>query len=226
MTSAAKIVPLKGVRGMIADAMVKSLTTGAQLTHHGNADATALMAEKARLSEAGTKVSVEDLLMLAVVRALEKNPEANGRVEGREVHLSDAVDLSVAIALPGNLLVAPAIFGANAMDVSALRAARQDLAARARTNKLSVTEMTGGTFTVSNLGLTRVEHFTPIINAPQICILGIGRMTDRAVRAPDGGIELRPYVGLSLTFDHRALDGAPAGDLLTSICDEIEGMQA
>ena len=220
MTSAAKIVPLKGVRGMIADAMVKSLATGAQLTHHGSADATALMAEKARLSEAGTKVSVEDLLMLAVVRALQKNPEANGRVEGREVHLSDAVDLSVAIALPGNLLVAPA------MDVSALRAARQDLAARARTNKLSVTEMTGGTFTVSNLGLTRVEYFTPIINAPQICILAIGRMTDRAVRAPDGGIELRPYVGLSLTFDHRALDGAPAGDLLTSICDEIEGMQA
>lgn len=225
MSSAAKVVPLKGVRGMIADAMIKSLATGAQLTHHGNADATALMAEKARLSEAGTKVSVEDLLMLAVVRALQKNPEANGRVEGREVHLSDAVDLSVAIALPGSLLVAPAIFGTDTMDVSALRAARQDLAARAKTNKLSVTEMTGGTFTVSNLGLTRVEHFTPIINAPQICILGIGRMTDRAVRAPDGGIELRPYVGLSLTFDHRALDGAPAGDLLTSICDEIEGMQ-
>ena len=76
----------------------------------------------------------------------------------------------------------------------------------------------------SNLGLTRVEHFTPIINAGQICILGIGRMTDRAVRGADGGIELRPHVGLSLTFDHRALDGAPAGDLLTSICEEIERM--
>jgi pyruvate dehydrogenase E2 component (dihydrolipoamide acetyltransferase) len=112
------------------------------------------------------------------------------------------------------------------MDASGLRAARQDLAVRARANKLSVTEMTGGTFTISNLGLTRVEHFTPIINAPQICILGIGRMTDRAVRGPDGGIELRPHVGLSLTFDHRALDGAPAGDLLTAICAEIEEMQA
>lgn len=219
-----KIVPLKGVRGMIADAMVKSLATAAQLTHHGSADATALMAEKARLAEAGTKASVEDLLMLAVIRALKKNPEANGRVEGKEVHLHSEIDLGVAIALPGNLLVAPAIFGAGDMVVSALRTARQDLAARARANKLSVTEMTGGTFTVSNLGLTRVEHFTPIINAPQICILGIGRMTDRAVRGADGGIELRPHVGLSLTFDHRALDGAPAGDLLTAICEEIEGM--
>lgn len=224
MSGDVRTVPLKGVRGMIADAMVKSLHTAAQLTHHGSADATGLMAEKAQMADAGTKVSVEDLLMSAVVRALKKNPDANGRVEGKDVKLSSAIDLSVAIALPGNLLVAPAIFGAGEMDVTELRAAKQDLAARAKTNKLSVTEMTGGTFTVSNLGLTRVEHFTPIINAPQICILGIGRLTDRAVRSVDGGIELRPHVGLSLTFDHRALDGAPAGDLLTSICTEIEGM--
>lgn len=224
MSESVRTIPLKGVRGMIADAMVKSLATAAQLTHHGSADATALMAEKARLAENETKASVEDLLMLAVVRALKKHPDANGRVEGKEVKLHDAIDLSVAIALPGNLLVAPALFGAGEMDVSALRTARQDLAARAKANKLTVTEMTGGTFTISNLGLTRVEHFTPILNAGQICILGVGRMTDRAVRAADGGIELRPFVGLSLTFDHRAFDGAPAGDLLTTICDEIEGM--
>ena len=223
MTAQVRIVPLKGVRGMIADRMVESLQTGAQLTHQGSADASGLIAEKARLAEADTKVSVEDLLMLAVIRALKKNPDANGRVEGREVRLPVAIDLSVAIALPGNLLVAPAIFGAGEMSVTELRAARQDLAGRAKVNKLSVTEMTGGTFTVSNLGLTRVEHFTPIINAPQICILGIGRLVDRAVRGDDGGIELRPHVGLSLTFDHRALDGAPAGDLLTAICEEIEG---
>ena len=225
MTTAAKIVPLKGVRGMIADKMVESLQSAAQLTHHGSADATGLLAEKARLAEAGTKASVEDLLMLAVIGALKKHPDANGRVEGREVHLSEAIDLSVAIALPGNLLVAPAIFGADRMDVAELRAARQDLAARAKTNKLSVTEMTGGTFTVSNLGLTRVEHFTPIINTPQICILGIGRLTERAVRSEDGGIELHPHVGLSLTFDHRAIDGGPAGDVLTTICEEIEAFK-
>ena len=226
MTAETRTVPLKGMRGMIADKMVESLQTAAQLTHHGNADATALLAEKARLVEAGAKASVEDLLMLAVIRALKKHPDINGRVEGREVHLSSEIDLSVAIALPGNLLVAPAIFGAGNMDVAALRAARQDLAARAKINKLSVTEMTGGTFTISNLGLTRVEHFTPIINTPQIAILGIGRLTDRPVRVGDGGVELRPHVGLSLTFDHRAIDGGPAGDVLTSICEEIEGLGA
>ena len=221
---ATKIVALKGVRGMIADKMVESLQTAAQLTHHGSADASALMAEKARLADGGTRVSVEDLLMLAVIRALKKNPDINGRMEGRELHLHEAIDLSVAIALPGNLLVAPAIANAGEMDVMALRAARQDLASRARANKLSVSEMTGGTFCISNLGLTRVEHFTPILNSPQIGILGIGRMTDRAVRGADGAIELRPHVGLSLTFDHRAIDGAPAADVLTAICEEIEGI--
>lgn len=222
MSEDIRTVPLKGIRGMIADAMVKSLATAAQLTHHASADASALLTEKARLANAGTKASVEDLLMLAVVRALKAHPDANGKVEGRDICLQKSVDLSIAIALPGNLLVAPAIFGASDMDVSALRKARQDLAARAKANKLTVTEMTGGTFTMSNLGLTRVEHFTPILNTGQICILGVGRMTDHAVRGADGGIELRPHVGLSLTFDHRALDGAPAGDLLTTICEEIE----
>jgi len=225
MNAGTKVVPLRGMRGMIADRMVESLRTAAQLTHHGNADATALMAEKARLAEAGTWVSVEDLLMLAVIRALKGHPHANGRIEGREVQLHDAIDLCIAIALPGNLLVAPAIADAGGMNVTELRTARRDLIARARAGKLSVPEMTGGTFTLSNLGLTRVEHFTPIINAPQICILGIGRMTDRAVRCADGAIGLRPHVGLSLTFDHRALDGAPAGELLTAICAEIEGLE-
>lgn len=224
MSEDRRVVPLKGVRGMIADAMVNSLATAAQLTHHASADASSLMGEKARLVQAGKKVSVEDLLMLCVLRALKSHPDANSKVVEREVHLHQGIDLSVAIALPGNLLVAPAIFGAGEMDVSELRAARQDLAARAKINKLSVTEMTAGTFTISNLGLTRVEHFTPILNAGQICILGIGRITDRAVRGEDGGIELRPHVGLSLTFDLRALDGGPAGDLLTVVCEEIEGL--
>lgn len=103
-----RVVPLKGMRGMIADAMVKSLATAAQLTHHASADASALLAHKARLADDGVKVSVEDLLMLAVVRALKKHPDANGRVEGRDITLADQIDLSVAIALPGNLLVAPA----------------------------------------------------------------------------------------------------------------------
>lgn len=219
------VISLRGVRGMIADKMVESLQSAAQLTHHASADATNLLAEKSRLASLGIKVSVEDLLMLTTIQALKLHPNANGRLQDREIHLSAAIDLSVAMALPGDLLVAPAIFSADELDVSELRLARQDLAARAKVNKLTVSEMTSGTFTVSNLGLTRVEHFTPIINSPQIAILGIGRITNKPVYASDNRVELRPHVGLSLTFDHRAIDGAPAGNLLTSICDEIEALK-
>mgnify|MGYP005870042571 CR=1 FL=1 len=152
-----RTVPLRGMRGMIADKMVASLHEAAQLTHHARAEVSALLHAKATLAEAGVKVSVEDLLMAVLVRVLRQHPELNGVVRGRDIVLSDVVDLCVAIALPGNLLAAPAIFGASQMTLPELRAARQDLAARARANKLTVPEMTGGTFTLSNLGLSRVE---------------------------------------------------------------------
>lgn len=216
-----KVVELRGARAMIADKMVASLQTAAQLTHHARADMTALMAAKARYNSDGIALSVEDLLMRAVVQTLKSHPHINGTVQGREVHLSSAIDLGVAIALPGNLLAAPAIFGACDMDLQELRAARRDLTERARTNKLTVPEMTRGTFTISNLGLSRVEQFTPIINTPQIAILGIGRTVETAVRDGDG-IAWKSFAGLSLTFDHRAIDGAPAADFLTDLCDSIE----
>jgi pyruvate/2-oxoglutarate dehydrogenase complex dihydrolipoamide acyltransferase (E2) component len=211
---------------MIADKMVKSLQEAAQLTHHAHCRANALLAERTVWADRGDKVSVEDLLIHRVVRTLARHPGINGRVEGREVHLHRAINVSVAIALPGNLLVAPALFDAEGKSVPELRAARQDLVGRAKANKLSVTEMTGGTFTVSNLGLTRVETFTPILNAPQIGILGVGCMVDRPLRRADGSIDLEPYIGLSLTFDHRAVDGAPAANFLGDLCRAIEQPEA
>ncbi|OED50677.1 acetoin dehydrogenase [Rhodobacteraceae bacterium (ex Bugula neritina AB1)] len=219
---AAQAVPLRGARGMIAAKMSRSLHEAAQLTHHGRADVSALLAVKDTLAAEGVKVSMEDLLMAALVRSLKRNRDINGVLKDDTVHLYDQIDLCVAIALPGNLLAAPAIFDAGDMDVPRLRAARQDLATRARTNKLTVGEMTGGTFTISNLGLSRVEQFTPILNTPQIGILGVGRVIDVAIRSEDR-IEFRPFTGLSLTFDHRAIDGAPAAAFLTDLCAEVEG---
>ncbi|RNF32866.1 2-oxo acid dehydrogenase subunit E2 [Paracoccus methylarcula] len=219
--TAARVVHLRGARGMIADKMVASLSVAAQLTHHARADMSAVMRAKGTLAEEGIRASVEDLLMAALIRVLKRHPDLNGIVREREVHLSPQVDLCVAIALPGNLLAAPAIFGAGDKSIAELRAARQDLATRAKSNKLSVAEMTGGTFTVSNLGTSRVEQFTPILNAPQIAILGIGRIVETAVRDGDD-LVWRPFAGLSLTFDHRAVDGAPAAEFLGDLCTEIE----
>lgn len=219
-----RTIPLRGMRGMIADKLVESLATAAQLTHHATADATSLLRRKLEMEREGTKVSIEDLLLHCVVRVIARHPEINGRVEGREIRLSRSIDLGVAIALPGNLLVAPAIFDCAGRSAGDLRTARRDLAERARTNKLSVTETTAGTFTVSNLGLTRVEQFTPILNAPQIAILGVGRIAPRAAAGEDGTVVLRPHVGLSLTFDHRAIDGLPAAEALSDLCEIVEAL--
>jgi pyruvate dehydrogenase E2 component (dihydrolipoamide acetyltransferase) len=217
-----RVVPLRGVGGMIADKMLRSLSEAAQLTHHADCRADALLGRKAALAEAGIKISVEDLILDRVVATLLRHPDLNGIVKGKEVHLSSAVHLSVAMALPGNLLVAPAIFNSDTMTIEQRSAARKDLADRARKNKLTVSEMTGGTFTVSNLGLSRVKYFTPILNTPQIGILGIGRITE--VAFPDGkdGVEFHPVMGLSLTFDHQAVDGAPAAAFLSDLCAAIE----
>lgn len=222
MTTGDRIIPLRGMQGMVADRMVKSLREAAQLTHHTTADASCLVNAKAAADAAGTRLSIEDLLMARTVRTLLAHPDINGKVEDREVRLSGAINLGVAITLPGNLLVAPAIFDAQDKSVAELRSARRALAQRARANKLSVAEMTGGTFTVSNLGLIRVEHFTPIIASPQIAILGIGRMTEQPVRSKTGDFEWHPMVGLSLTFDHRAINGVPAAAFLTALCESIE----
>ena len=229
MTDAAtgedRVIPLRGARAMIADKMMSSLQGTAQLTHHARADMSALLAAKARFKAEGITLSVEDLLMGVVVQTLGRHPDINGTLKDRSITLSKSVDLGVAIALPGNLLAAPAIFGADKMTLTELRAARRDLAERAKTNKLTVAEMTGGTFTVSNLGLTRVDQFTPILNTPQIGILGIGRVVETAARDGDG-VVWRPFAGLSLTFDHRAIDGAPAAEFLTDLCQRVEGFSA
>lgn len=217
-----RVIPLRGMRGMIADNMRRSLDQAAQLTHHAECDASALFATKKRLAEQGIKVSVEDLVAQAVVTTLANHPDLNGRVEDKEIRLYDQVHLSFAMALPGNLLAAPTLFNAQEMSLPARSDARRALATRAKAGQLSVPEMTGGTFTLSNLGLSRVQFFTPIINLPQIAILGIGETRKRPWVQPDGSLAICPVMGLSLSFDHRAVDGAPAAAFLTDLCNLIE----
>lgn len=216
-----KVVRLSGMRGMIAGKMLESLTTTAQLTHLAECDATGLFATKKRLQEEGLKASVEDVLIDVIIETLRQHPGMNGTLVDKEIKLSSRINLAVAVALPGDLLVAPTIIDAGNMTLAERIAARRDVVDRAKINKLSVTEMTAGTFTISNIGLTRVKFFTPILNAPQIAILGIGQTASRPW-VVDGEIAIRSIMGLSLTFDHRAVNGAPAGDFLTDLCGAIE----
>ncbi|MCG2580750.1 MAG: 2-oxo acid dehydrogenase subunit E2 [Marinobacter sp.] len=216
------VIPLKGLRGMIASNMRRSLDEAAQLTHHAECELEALLTYKQRLQEEGTKVSVEDLLADCVVKALVNHPGLNGRIEGNEIRHYRDVHLCFAIALPGNKLVAPAVFNANELTLIERAGARKSVLERAKEDGLLVSEMTGGTFTLSNLGRSRVRFFTPIINLPQLAILGIGETYSRPVENSAGQWEARRFMGLSLTFDHRAVDGGPAAEFLSELCEVIE----
>ncbi len=216
-----KVIPLAGMKAMIAGKMVESLQTAAQLTHTAEADVTSLLATKNILAGQGTKASFEDLLIDAIIKSLRKFPGLNGTLEDKKITLKSNINMAVAVGLPGDLLVAPTIIDAGNMSLTERVAARRDVVDRALAGKLNVKEMTTGTFTISNIGRSRVRFFTPIINAPQLAILGIGEANPRPWNV-DGQIKLRPVMGLSLTFDHRAVNGAPAADFLTDLCQNIE----
>ncbi|WP_417318805.1 2-oxo acid dehydrogenase subunit E2 [Emcibacter sp.] len=216
-----KIVRLAGMRGMIADKMQESLQSSAQLSYHCDCDASSLVAARAKLKQAGSPVSIEDLLIKAVSDTLAVMPEFNARIDGRELTMIGGHHISVAISLP-NGLMAPTIFDVQDKSLEDICAARKDLIERARAGKLTVPEMTGGSFTVSNLGLRRIHYFTPILNRPQVAILGIGQVQRKPVVLENDELAIRPMMGLSLTTDHRGIDGDPSGAFLTNLAGIIE----
>ncbi len=207
---------------MIAAKMLESLQTTAQLTHHAECRLDALKARRAELKAAGSAVSVQDLVLLKVIETLKAHPGLNATLADEVIHHHAAVHLGLAIPLPGDLLVAPALFNAEQLDGEELCQARKALVEKALASKLSVKELTGATFTVSNLGLSRVHHFTPVLNPPQVAILGVGGIQRRLELGPSGELVEVEWMGLSLTFDHRAVNGSPAAEFLDDLCRRIE----
>lgn len=216
-------VRMGGVRRFIADRMLESLADAAQLSFHAEANATGLLRQRAVWKAAGSPIGVEDCLIAAFVKALRAQPDINGTVTGDEIILSDAIHVAIAIAAPDGLKT-PVLRDAGAKTVEQIAVERRDLVSRALAKKLQVSEMKGGTATISNLGMTRIQHFTPILNGGQMALLGIGCVTPRLALDDDGSVVERQMLGLSLTVDHRVVDGEPAGRLLTRICEEIEAI--
>lgn len=216
------ILPLTGIRGIIAQKMSESLQKTAQLSFFCDIDASALVEARNRWKASGLKLGYEDLIIAALTSALHDFPLFNAVETERGAEPQEQFHVGCAIALPG-ALVAPAIFDVGSLSLADIAERRADLVARAKVNKLTIAELTGATVTVTNLGLTRVEHFTPILSYPQQAIIGLGRMTARPWVAEDGEtLVIRPVMGLSLTVDHRIIDGAPAGDFLTRLAQELE----
>jgi pyruvate dehydrogenase E2 component (dihydrolipoamide acetyltransferase) len=182
-------------------------------------DVEALVARRKALVDGGLQVSVNDLLLVAVARALAEHPRLNAQFDGEELRQFAQVDLAVAVATPGGL-VTPIVRNAGMLPVERLAAAVRDLAGRARAGKLTRDEITGGTFTVSNLGMHGVRQFDAIINPPQVAILAVGVVEARAV-VRDGSLAVGQRCTVTLSCDHRVVDGALAGQFLAALAQEV-----
>ncbi len=219
---------LSNVRKIIARTMHESLSTSAQLTHHLSADVRKLLAYRKTIKEELSKgspsdITLNDMVCYAVIRALEKFPEINSHFLGEHIRTFNKVHLGLAVDTPRGLMV-PAVINASDYSLKALSERLREVAGLCRSGKVDPDLLQSNTasFTVSNLGNYGVEMFTPIINLPQVAILGINTITYRPADLGDGTIGFVPMMGLSLTYDHRAVDGGPATLFLREIKRQIE----
>ncbi len=214
--------PMSNVRKVIAKSMHASLSEMAQLTLNSSFDATNLLAYRSKLKAGGealglSKITINDMVLYAVSRVLPNYPEINANLVDNKFRKFKHANIGMAVDTDRGLLV-PVIFGSEKITLAELSAKSKELAGKAREGKLTPDEMSGGSFTVSNLGSMGIESFTPVVNPPQTAILGVCCTTNKL--KADG--KVYPAMGLSLTFDHRAVDGAPAAKFLKELCTALE----
>ena len=225
-----EVKKLSNMRKIIGQKMLESMQTTAQLTHHLCADARKMQALRAKVKTAVDKggsdnITLNDMVCYAVVRALKKHPNANGHFLGDSIRTFKKVHLGIAVDTERGLMV-PVIRNADDLSIQGLSSQLKALAGACRKGNVDpeLLASEAGTFTVSNLGAYGIEMFTPVLNIPQMGILGVNTITYRPGDIGGGMIGFIPVIGLSLTYDHRALDGAPASALLKEIKDEIENL--
>jgi len=224
--AAAERVPFDGIRRAIAARLTESATTVPTFTATASADVGALLALRAELNAAvgdDARISVNDLLVRAVALALREHPGVNASYsaeDGGATLLHRRVNVGIAVASPAGLVV-PVVPDADRASVSAISGIARALVAKAADRTLSAAEMADGTFTVSNLGMYGVEHFTAIINPPQGAILAVGSGRDELALV-DGEIVSRTRMRLTITADHRIIDGALAARFLATLVSLLE----
>lgn len=227
-----EVKPLSNMRKLIAKSMHQSLQNSAQLTHHLSADARNLQKARKKFKkqfesgEIQENVTLNDLVCFAVINALKKFRQANAHFLGDSIKYFKKVNLGLAVDTDRGLMV-PALLNADDYSITGLSSRLRQLAADARKGSVSPDLLSpeAATFTVSNLGNYGVEMFTPVINLPQVAILGVCTIVLRPKDIGDGVIAFVPMIGLSLTYDHRALDGGEATLFLAEIKKEIETLE-
>ena len=214
--AAAADIPLRGMRKVIAERMHQSLQGSAQLTISTEVDVTQLIDRRQEVRQE-FNVTYTDFIVQACAHALKQHPRMNAALEGDIIRANTDIHVGLAVALDEGLIV-PVVRDADKKSLKDIAAEAKTLAEKARASQLKLEEVSGGTFTVSNLGMYGVDAFTPIINAPQSGILGVGRIVEKPV-IYRGEVTRRSMMVLSLTFDHRVIDGAPAGAFLQTVAD-------
>jgi pyruvate dehydrogenase E2 component (dihydrolipoyllysine-residue acetyltransferase) len=218
-------IPFTGMRRAIADNMLASLHNAAQLTLMTEVDVTEMVRFRDLLREEygkdeSVRVSYNDIIIYAVARLLKRFPTMNSTLAGEEILAHDRVDIGMAVALHDGLIV-PKVRNADKKGILQIGREARELARKAREGGLTPDEVTDGTFTISNMSMLGVDGFTPIINPPEAAILGVGRILEKpGVR--NGKIEIRSFMTLSLTIDHRIVDGAPGAEFLQSLARHLE----
>ena len=216
--------PVSKIREKIARRMRESLATTAQYTLHGSAEATGLLSARVRFKRSGHEININDLVAFCVVEALLEIPSLNSEFVDGRIRQHRHVNLGFACDTPRGLLV-PVVTGAEHLCFDELAARMKELAAQAVAGSISPDDLSGATFTISNLGGLGIESFTPLLNPPQVAILGVGSIQLKPVRH-HGQIEFLDTIGLSLTCDHQVIDGAPGARFLKVLAAYIETVES
>lgn len=224
-TRPARREPLAGMRKVIAQRMAQSFNNAALVTVDMEVDMTRAIALRQSLNQVapdrfGGKVSFTDILILVAARVLPDHPSMNAWLEGEELVYHQAVHMGVAVALEEGLIV-PVVRNAHSLGLGEISRQVRDLAERARSGQLQPDEYQGSTFTITNLGMFGSDSFTPIVNPPEAGILGVNRIVPKPV-VVDDQVVVRPMMTLSLTFDHRIIDGAQAAQFLQQVKSLLE----
>jgi pyruvate dehydrogenase E2 component (dihydrolipoamide acetyltransferase) len=217
-------IPVKGIRKIIASRMLESLQSTAQLTMNISADATQLLAYRKRLKTSPEElelsgITITDLLLYAVATTLPRFKALNAHFLAETIKQFDHVHLGLAVDVPRGLMV-PVVRSADTLSLKALSQEAKRLITACQESTILPDELSGGTFTITNLGAFGIESFTPVLNPPEVAILGICAIQPKPVMSGDN-VSFVPHIGLSLTFDHRAVDGAPAARFLKELASAL-----